>query len=152
MHVYRIAKTRFIEDLSGTGARLNGGRWNHPNTSVVYTSSSRALATVEFLVHIPPAYLPIHLSLATIDIPDTIQIEALSHSKLPHNWRQYPSPKQLADMGDAWIFTARNLALAVPSAIIPQESNILLNPLHPDMQHISILSVEPYHFDERLLP
>jgi RES domain-containing protein len=151
MHVYRIAKTRYIDDLTGTGARLNGGRWNHPNTSVVYTSSTRALATVEFLVHIPPTHLPPNLSIATINIPDTIQIEELIHTNLPQNWRQYPAPKQLAEMGDAWIHSARNLAWAVPSAVIPQESNVLINPQHTDMKHISILSIEPYHFDDRLL-
>ena len=152
MHVYRIAKTRYIDDLRGTGARLHGGRWNHPNTSLLYTSSTRALATVEFLVHIPPAYLPQNLSMATIHIPDNIHIETLSPNDLPSNWRQYPPPQKLADMGNAWVDASRSLAWAVPSAVIPQESNILINPTHADIRNITIVSIEPYIFDERLLP
>lgn len=152
MHVYRIAKKSYINDLSGTGARLYGGRWNHVGTSLLYTSSTRALATVEFLVHVPPANLPPHLCLATINIPDTLKIETLSTSKLPPNWRQNPPVKTLADIGNAWVNSERSLALAVPSAVVLHEYNILINPNHVDIRHIKLISTEPYRLDERLMP
>ena len=72
MIVYRISKTKNIKDLSGTGARIFGGRWNNKGVSIIYASESRALATLEYLVHVPLSLMPTDLSLAAIKIPDSI--------------------------------------------------------------------------------
>ncbi len=151
MHVYRITTTRYSRDLSGTGARLYGGRWNPKGISVVYTAESRALATVEYLVHVPLSLVPRDLSLVTLHLPDAIPCPTLALGDLPANWRDYPAPSALADLGAQWAATHETLALRVPSAVVAQEYNVLLNPLHPAMSQVTIVQVDLYQFDPRLL-
>jgi RES domain-containing protein len=149
--MYRITTTRYSRDLSGTGARLHGGRWNPKGMSVIYTSESRALATVEYLVHVPLSLIPHDLSIVTLSIPDTIPCHTMALADLPANWRDYPAPPALADLGAQWATAQETLLLRVPSAVVVQEYNVLINPLHPDMPHVTIAQVEPFHFDTRLL-
>ena len=151
MRVFRIAKARYIMDLSGAGARLNGGRWNHTGISIIYTSLSRALATVEYLVHVPRAILPRNLSIATVEIPDGIVPDGVKTADLPGNWRQYPPPPDLAEIGSNWALSNRSLLLQVPSVVVAHEYNILINPAHPDMRRVNIADVQPYVLDERLI-
>lgn len=151
MQVFRISKTRYINDLSGTGARLNGGRWNFPGINILYTSESRALATVEFLVHASAGIMPQNLSIATLEIPNRLQSSDLSVTDLPDNWREHPSPLFLAEIGTTWAQANTSLFLRVPSAVVEHDYNILINPAHPDMQHVQIVDVEPYLFDVRLI-
>lgn len=151
MLVYRLAKTKYIRDLAGTGARLYGGRWNHKGTSMVYTATSRALATVEFLVHVPLSLVPRDLSIATLHIPDTLTPKTLEASMLPPDWRTYPGPTTLADLGTAWATALETLLLRVPSAVVEHEWNMLMNPLHPDMAQVGIAHVDTYTLDTRLL-
>jgi len=151
MIVYRIAKTKYISDLSGMGARLYGGRWNHKGVGLIYTSETRALATVEYLVHVPLSMVPNDLSIASIEIPDDIVTKEIPISDLPGNWRNYPSPLELAELGTRWALSNDTLLLCVPSAVVEHEFNILINPLHPDMIHVTISHIENYRFDNRLL-
>ena len=151
MHVYRITKTLYSQDLSGTGARLHGGRWNPKGISVVYIAESRALATVEYLVHVPISLMPRDLRMVTLYIPDWITPKTIAISDLPANWRDYPAPPELAELGTQWTRAQETLLLRVPSAVVEQEWNVLLNPLHPDMPHVTMPQVEPYQFDSRLL-
>ena len=150
MKVYRIAKTRYVDDLSGSGARIYGGRWNHKGTSVIYTSENRALATVEYLVHVPLSIVPASLGLVTLQIPDEIVPQEIAVSDLPKSWREYPAPTRLAEFGTNWATRNESLLLRVPSVVVDQEFNILINPLHPDMKRVSIFRVESYAFDKRL--
>jgi RES domain-containing protein len=150
MKVYRIAKTQYIHDLSGSGAKIYGGRWNHRGTSMIYTSENRALATVEYLVHVPLSIVPPDLGLAILQIPDNITPKEIPMSELPDNWREYPAPSKLAELGTAWVKVNESLLLRVPSAVIEHEFNILINPLHPDMKHVAILQIESYTIDKRL--
>ena len=99
MIVYRIARTGYINDLTGSGARLYGGRWNKRGIGVIYISESRALATVEYLVHVPIPYAPTNLSIASIKIPDKVKLRKIKISELPSNWRDDPSPDELAEIG-----------------------------------------------------
>jgi RES domain-containing protein len=151
VQVFRIAKTRSIRDLSGTGARVHGGRWNRKDIPVVYASENRSLATLEFLVHVPLSLLPTNLSIACLVIPDNIVVDQISIADLPKNWRDYPAPPELADVGSEWTIAMRSLLLRVPSVVVPDEFNILINPKHPDMNRVVISSVERYMFDRRLL-
>ncbi len=151
MEVYRIAKTRYLNDLSGSGARIFGGRWNHKGTSVIYTSENRALATVEYLVHAPLSIMPTSLSLMTLHIPNEISPQEIIPSVLPNNWRAYPAPTKLADIGTLWAKRNQSLLLRVPSAVVEHEYNILINPLHPDIGRLRITHVEKYSLDRRLL-
>jgi RES domain-containing protein len=151
--VYRIAKSAYINDLSGIGAREFGGRWNHKGTSIVYTSESRPLAILECLVNLPMPVSPkaLDLKIATIVIPDDIIPKKISISDLPSNWREYPAPLELADIGTKWARKKETLLLRVPSAIVPQEFNILANPLHPDIKRVKISYIEDYRINHRLL-
>jgi len=151
VHVYRIAKTQYIYDLTGIGARLYGGRWNPKGIGMVYTAESRALATVEYLVHVPLSIVPHDLSMATLDIPDWITSKTIATGDLPANWRDYPAPPALADLGMQWALSRETLLLRMPSAVVAQAWNVLINPLHPNMPHVTIGEVELYHFDPRLL-
>jgi RES domain-containing protein len=151
VHVYRIAKTQYIYDLTGIGARLYGGRWNPKGIGMVYTAESRALATVEYLVHVPLSLVSHDLCMATLDIPDWITSKTIAIGDLPANWRDYPAPPALVDLGMQWALSRETLLLHVPSAVVAQAGNVLINPLHPDMPHVTIGQVDPYHFDPRLL-
>ena len=151
MLVYRIAKKNVVKDLTGTGAKLYGGRWNHRGTAVVYSSETRALATVEFLVHLALSNAPRGLMIATIEIPDSIAPENVPRGSLPRGWRDYPPPRGVADLGTGWAKPKKSLLLRVPSAVVEQEYNILINPLHSDMGKVVLQRVEAFEFDKRLV-
>ncbi len=151
MEVYRIAKSSYSTDLTGLGARLYGARWNRKGTAMIYTSKSRALAALEFLVHLPLSLAPPGLKIVSLQIPDKTAIEEISLSDLPADWRTYPAPPQLAELGSAWLKTNKTLLLRVPSVIIEKEFNILINPGHPDMKLVTIVKTEDFKFDDRLL-
>ncbi len=151
MQVFRIAKARYIKDLSGTGPRLYGGRWNRKNVPVVYTAENRSLATVEYLVHVPLSLLPNDLRMAVLEFPDSLVAEKISPKQLPRNWRDYPPPPELAALGSDWALSRHSLLLRVPSAVVENEFNLLLNPLHPEISKVSIVDVEKYTLDKRLL-
>jgi RES domain-containing protein len=142
MVLFRIAKTSHIRDLSGMGARLFGGRWNTKGVPVIYTATSRALATVEYLVHIPMGIFSDNLSLASLEIPDAIIPEEIDIQKLPKNWNHYEAPPHLVEIEKKWITSNKSLLLKVPSAVVRGDSNILINPLHRDAVRVKITNVE----------
>jgi RES domain-containing protein len=151
MFLYRISKSAHIKDLSGSGARLYGGRWNHRGVPLVYTSESRSLATVEFLVHVSMPNSPGDLSMATLEVPENIAPKELNPSSLPKDWRDSPAPLELADLGTQWARSNTSLLLRVPSAVVESEYNILINPLHRDVPRVKLVKVVPYKMDERLM-
>jgi RES domain-containing protein len=151
MRVYRIAKSQYIRDLTGVGPRTYGGRWNYKGTPMLYTSGSRSLASLEYLVHLPMTQEPLDLSIATLEVPDGLTAPALSVPSLPKNWRTYPAPLKLADIGTRWVRTRESLLLLVPSVVVPDEPNVLINPEHPDIELLELVDVRTYVFDERLL-
>lgn len=150
MLLYRIAKTGYVRDLTGFGAKLYGGRWNHRGSAIIYTSETRALATIEYLVHVSMANMPRDLSMAVLEVPDALASERIQTATLPNNWRDFPAPPELADLGTRWAESERSLLLIVPSAVVPEEHNVLLNPLHSDMKRVALRNVEPYEMDQRL--
>jgi RES domain-containing protein len=149
MLLYRIAKCQYVDDLTGTGARLYGGRWNSVGKPAVYLASSRALAVLEVLVHLPPTLLPADYCVITIDTPDDIFKTDITH--LPRNWKEYPEPVQLKHLGDQFLKANQHLLLQVPSAIVKEEYNYVLNPMHPLMTQVKSVHQESFAFDERLL-
>lgn len=151
MVVYRIAKEKYIRDLSGAGARIYGGRWNKKGTGVIYTSESRALATVEFLVHLPLTSIPPHVKIAAFTISEPVPLKEIDRAHLPAGWKDYPAPPELAAIGTKWILDNEAILLRVPSVVIENEYNILINPSHPEMSKISISSIEDFILDDRLL-
>ncbi|MDC7127216.1 MAG: RES family NAD+ phosphorylase [Spirochaetales bacterium] len=151
MDVYRIAKKAFVNDLSGEGARLYGGRWNKKGTSLLYTAENRSLATVEYLVHIPLSIVPNDIYIASINLPEKIRIHTVEENELPSNWTEYPSPFQLSQIIEKLIEEKNPLAIRVPSVIVRGEWNILVNPTHQDFNQIKITNIRECFFDKRLL-
>ncbi len=149
--LFRICSSEHINDITGTGARIYGGRWNHVGYPVVYTSGSRSLAALEFLVHVPMALAPENLSIVEINIQENVKRESITENQLPSNWRNYPAPEQLANMGTNWIKSNSSLLLDIPSAVVDKEINTLINPLHPDIKHVNAAINEKFLFDSRLL-
>ena len=147
MILYRIAKRPYA-DLYGTGARLYGGRWNSEGRSMVYLTSSRSLAVLEALVHLSPTNLPIDFCIMTIDAPDDLL--EISVNQLPKNWNEYPEHNSLKQIGNDFLIKQKHLLLKVPSAIVKEEFNYLLNPLHKDAGLVKILNTQPFAFDQRL--
>jgi RES domain-containing protein len=147
---WRIVKARHQANaFDGRGARFNGGRWNSPGSSVVYTAESAALAALELLVHLGRGPALRAYVLVACSFPATI-VSRLDRSRLPANWRSYPAPPQLQLLGDEWLNGKASAVLHVPSVIIESESNYLLNPLHPDFASVAISKPEPFRFDVRL--
>jgi RES domain-containing protein len=151
MRGVRIVPEEFAETaFSGEGAFLVGGRWNSAGVRVVYLAESAALATLEMLVNGDSSWLVGSYLLfeATFD-PD--MVEELDAADLPSDWRRYPPQKELTRFGDEWAASGRSALLRVPSAVIPTESNFLLNPEHPDFRRIRIDGPRSIEIDQRLL-
>jgi RES domain-containing protein len=148
MKVYRISKCQYIDDLSGKGAAMYGGRWNNKGSYVLYTAATPALALLETVVHVNT--IPVSgYCMATLELPGS-NIDILTEKDLPRNWQQNPAPSSLKKIGDRFIKEGKALALQVPSAIIPQDHNILVNPNHPDFKKLRLVEKRFIPFDERL--
>jgi RES domain-containing protein len=117
---------------------------------VVYTSASLALAALEVFVNLERAEPPGDLVSISADIPESLAVSRIATSELPGNWRSYPAPDALADLGARWANELKAPVLAVPSAVIPQELNYLLNPRHADFKRIRVGKPEAFRFDPRL--
>lgn len=152
MRVWRLAR-RAYRALDGEGARLYGGRWNSEGRAVVYSSQTPSLAILESLVHVDPADVPSDLVLIEAEVPGDGDVGAVVDPDLfaDPSWREHPAPEWQATLGDSWVDDGTYLWLAVPSAVVPQERNILLNPAHARMREVTVVDVRPFGFDERLL-
>lgn len=150
MILYRISNCNYITSLEGIGAKQYGARWNNKGTAVVYLGSSRALSILEVLVHLQPLITPNNFCLAEIEVPEN-NILTLNVSSLPPNWKGLDSSPELKKFGDQFVKHGEYLALKVPSAIVEQEYNYLLNPLHPEMKNVRVIKTVPFNFDERLM-
>ena len=151
MIVYRIARTEQIRDMSGMGARIHGGRWNPKGVSMLYTSMSRALAALELYANRTRVVTLKGFSLAAIIVPDAVTIKEIALADLPVGWNGYPAPVDLSNIGAQWVVSGETLVLAVPSALVHQERNYLINPEHPEMVQVRMGDIEEYRFDRRLL-
>ncbi len=149
MLVYRISKNKYIKDLSGTGAKLAGGRWNPKGFPVLYTSGSRALATLEVMVHIPAGFVPASFSLAVIWLPDA-SIESVPEAQLHPGWHSAVAPDYLKKFGSDWLQQGKTLTLKAPSAVVPGDFNFLVNPAHKRFAEVKVEHIEKFYFDERL--
>lgn len=147
--VYRVGKTRYAKDLTGEGARLNGGRWNHKRTACIYASDSRALAVLEYTVNINIDDIPRALSITTFEIPDT-GILRLKEADLPGNWKDIPAPPSTKNFGDGLLRVARVPVIRIPSSVITEEFNYILNPAYIASSRFRILEVKDFVYDVRL--
>jgi RES domain-containing protein len=147
---WRIVKKRYVDSaFDGDAAGRFGGRWNSPGTPVVYVASTRALAALEMVVHLDRATLLASFVLIPCEFDERL-VTAVDRRLLPAHWRADPPPPELAAIGDGWVKQATSAVLAVPSAIIDEERNFLLNPAHANFSRIRIGEAVDFKFDERL--
>jgi RES domain-containing protein len=142
-------------DLSGRGAEITGGRWNRKGVPVVYAATTASLAALETIVHFAAAGLPLNRFLVRIDLPDDLWAARRSATavSLDVGWNAVPAGKVSLDFGDAWLKAAATpLVLEVPSVIVPEESNVLLNPRHPGIARVRATKLRLWQYDGRLIP
>src|SRR5271170_2681340 len=150
MRVWRISKAKYAHSaFSGEGARLFDARWNFAGTPMVYTSSSLALAAIEFFVHLDPSEAPMGLVSLGAELPDGLAVDRIEIAQLPQSWRRTDN-KLLQRIGTDWVKSKRSVALIVPSATVDGEWNVLLNPGHQDFKKVEIGTPTPFHYDERM--
>lgn len=149
MIVFRLSKKAYKNKLSGRGAEIHGGRWNNKGTSIIYTSESRALCTTEIAVHVPLGIIPKDYFLQTIKLPKTKILEFKTNG-LPSKWNSNPPIPQTKKIGDQFVKDNEFLVLKIPSAVIQDEYNYLINPNHQWFQKIELINIVEFKFDKRL--
>ncbi len=147
MTLYRIARREYVNDLSGIGAMLFGGRWNMKGVKAIYTSGSVSLAVLEIIANLSADKIDLGFYVAEIDYPDKHPIQTID--ALPEQWNAYPYTYQTIKIGTEFL-KSNQLCLKVPSAIVNTEFNYILNPSHPDFLDIRIKDISPLILDKRL--
>lgn len=153
MLLYRLTHPKYAQDLSGTGAKLYGARWNSKGVPVLYTAADPATCMIEFMVHIAnPQFFPNHQVLVEIEVPDSLAItKRVTRRVLPQGWDHTPGPLMLKTFGDQFVKRKKELLLSVPSVPVPKARNYLINPQHPHFKQLSIKSITGYPFEKRLM-
>lgn len=150
MRIYRLTASRYVDTaFSGEGTRRVGGRWTPPGYRVVHAASSIALAVLETLVHVDPSVMPAH-RVIPVDIPEAIPVTTIEVADLPDDWRRTPPSLSLMEIGKAWLDAGETAVMQVPSVIVPEESNYLVNPLHADFTQLAMHAPAPFEIDGRL--
>jgi RES domain-containing protein len=148
--VWRLVTARFADSaFSGEGARLYGGRWNRKGVPMVYAAATQSLAMLEMLVQDEP--LRAHYVVIPATVPKGLKIERIAPDQLPADWRDLSARESLQAIGSDWVKRQSSAVLAVPSAVIPTESNYLLNPQHPSFARIEIGKPQDFVTDLRLI-
>jgi RES domain-containing protein len=148
MIVYRFAHHKYADDISGTGAKLVGGRWNSPGYAVLYTSEHISLALLEVLVNANTLVQLKAIQLLEIDIPTQMPTQEIKLSQLKNEWWDDFDYTQW--IGNEMIKSTGSLFIKCPSAVVHSEHNILINPAHPLFKKIKVVKKTDFHFDERL--
>ncbi len=148
MIVYRITNSRYSNDITGTGAKLMGGRWNSKGVPLLYVSEHISLAVLEMLVNTKFKDFIIPLDLISIQIPEKVTQGEISLKKMKKDWKTDYGYTRF--MGDEFIKNKQSLLLKIPSVVITEEFNYLVNPLHPDFKKIKIIETRSFKTDERL--
>lgn len=150
--VWRLVRPEFADKLDGAGAKIAGGRWNSPGRGALYTSAHLSLSVLETYVHLAPEMrdeLPV-LAAIRISIPDDAGIAQVSPGRLAALLTEANPLAACRAAGDDWISRGRDLVLQVPSILVPEEANLVLNPAHPAMGDVAIVSTRSFRFDPRL--
>lgn len=154
MDGWRISKRRYANPpaaaFDGEGSRRRGGRWTPPGTRVAYASSSLALASLEYFVNLEPEDAPSDLVSIRISIPEGVRCERVSIGSLPQSWRAVPFPQELWAVGERWLASGSSVCLMAPSAVIPKEFNLLINPAHSGFKELRFSSPSAFSFDPRM--
>jgi RES domain-containing protein len=148
MLVYRVGKTKHSNDLSGEGAKINGGRWNHKSIPCLYASESRALSLLEYTVNVNIEEIPRALSITTIEIPND-EILIVNEASLPGDWKAVPAPSSTKDFGSNLLKTSKKAVFRIPSSVLPEEYNFIINPIHQNTR-IKIVAINDLVYDVRI--
>lgn len=149
--VYRLARPQYAYDLSGSGARLYGGRWNPPGLACLYTCENRALAALEILVNTPEASLGSVYTLITLQISEGARLYHPDLAELPEHWQDYPCPVTTQNFGAAILRRPAYVGFFVPSVVMPYEFHLVFNVFHPDFTAaVRITNVQDWRVDGRL--
>lgn len=151
MKVFRLSRKKYPTELSGKGAAAYGARWNSPGIEMVYTAESRALAMAEVFVHLSLAMMPDDYLMLTIDIPSDVSIKVLDLFSLPEDWADSPYNYETQLIGDRFITSREACILKVPSSVVQGDYNYLLNPYHADFFKISIVEINDFIIDRRMI-
>ncbi len=147
MVVYRITTAKWADKLTASGFPA---RWNSKGTRILYTASSRALACLENLVHRSGEGLNQQFRIAEIYIPNKASREIVNFSDLPDKWFKMEQYDFCQRIGDDWIEQGKSLLLQVPSSVIQEETNVLINPNHSEFHQVKVQNISSFEFDERL--
>lgn len=147
MECFRITHAQYTDTLFASG---RAGRWNSEKKQVIYTAASRSLACLENVVHRSGRGLNALFKVMVIYVPDNLYIETLNANLLPEQWYESVYTSACRQAGDDWLNQQQSSVLKVPSAIIPNEYNYLLNPLHSDFEKIRLIATEDFRFDMRI--
>ncbi|MEO7294079.1 MAG: RES family NAD+ phosphorylase [Ginsengibacter sp.] len=148
MIIYRLSTSKFAHDLSGQGAKIYGGRWNPVGFAALYISEFISLSILEILVRADKFTSPDAYTLLSIQIPED-SVSFIEIEKLKIGWQQHIEYTKW--IGEQFIKNNTTLTLKVPSAIVPQEHNFLINPLHKDFKKVKIISTDLLELDKRFL-
>ena len=149
MEVYRICSEKYAHELTASG-RPN--RWNYQREYVIYTTATRALATLELVAHRNAIMEGINYKVLCIEIPDDPSyISTIPPKTLAADWTRLKFRHLTQDLGSRWYSSKKSVVIQVPSALIPQENNYIINTLHPDYKYIRIAAMEDFVWDSRLL-
>ena len=152
MFAWRIAKKGRALDRTGFGASIKGQRWNNANIPAIYAGLTPEIAAMEKLVH-TGSILPPDLVVVRINLPDDKSLyEIPAPGVLPDGWNALPGSPVAAAYGDAFLLKGKHLGLIVPSAVIPEARNIVINPNYPMMREVMIEIIRDFTFDSRLRP
>lgn len=150
MQAWRIAARGHALDLSGLGAAKLGGRWNEVNVPALYAGLSVEIAALEKFVHLS-GLAPLDLVLVRLELPEDHRLYVEAHaSELPSNWRLTPPPSATRTFGTDFLRRGEKLGLILPSAVIPEAENLLLNPRHPEMRSVRARIIRSFAFDHRM--
>lgn len=148
--VWRIARRPYALDRVGIGAREDGRRWNRPGTGTIYAGRTIAIAALEKFVHLA-GVVPPDLALVRIELPDDHSAERPRLAELPKDWDVLPPGLGSMDFGTRWARENRSLVLYVPSVLVPEECNAVVNPGHSEFAAVKMTIERDFRYDPRML-
>jgi RES domain-containing protein len=142
------------DNMQGLGAKISGGRWNRRGTPMVYASMTRALACLETMVHLATGGLPLNRYLVQIAVPDDLwnARRVITATDADVGWDALPAGRVSLDTGDDWCRARGSLLLCVPSIVVPEELNVLINPAHPGIKQLIAIKTRKWLYDARVWP
>lgn len=150
MRFWRLVTAKWALDKTCEGARTYGGRWNPAGVAAFYAATTPELCALEKFVHLSGLLQP-PMQLVAVDAPDDLERAFRpALTDLPKDWGRQPPSAGSQQFGARWLEDARDLIMLVPSVIVPESSNVLINPVHPRYSEIKLMVIREFRFDSRM--